>query len=138
MIGLGLVVVGLIATAWVLLLTPASRSGIAAAATLLVAGIGSGWVVSPNITMTLECVPVRMAGSAGGALQTGQRIGSAIGTAALGAVYYGVLRRRRDGSFPWRWRWRSPRPRSPCWWRLAIATPGSCGRLPACGGQRVA
>jgi EmrB/QacA subfamily drug resistance transporter len=90
-IGLAVVVIGLTATAWALLRTPPSWSGIAAAATLLVAGIGSGWVVSPNITMTLECVPVRMAGSAGGALQTGQRIGSAIGTAALGAVYYGVL-----------------------------------------------
>jgi hypothetical protein len=41
--------------------------------------------------MTLRCVPVHMAGSAGGALQTGQRIGSAIGTAALAGVFYAVL-----------------------------------------------
>ena len=32
-----------------------------------------------------------MAGSAGGALQTGQRIGGAIGTAALPGVFYAVL-----------------------------------------------
>ena len=32
-----------------------------------------------------------MAGSAGGALQTGQRIGAAIGTAALPGVFYALL-----------------------------------------------
>jgi hypothetical protein len=48
-------------------------------------------VTSPNITLTLESVPVRMAGAAGGALQTAQRIGSAIGTAALAGVFYMVL-----------------------------------------------
>jgi MFS family permease len=90
-LGLALVAVGLAATALVLLLAPTSWTGPAVVVTLLVAGIGGGWVISPNTTMTLRCVPVRMAGSAGGALQTGQRIGSAIGTAALAAVYYGVL-----------------------------------------------
>ena len=41
--------------------------------------------------MTLHDVPVRMAGSAGGALQTGQRFGAAIGTATLPALFYLVL-----------------------------------------------
>ena len=41
--------------------------------------------------MTLRDVPVEMAGSAGGALQTGQRFGAAIGTAALPGVFYAVL-----------------------------------------------
>ena len=58
---------------------------------LAVAGIGGGWVITPNTTMTLRCVPVTMAGSAGGALQTGQRIGGAIGTAALPGVFYAML-----------------------------------------------
>jgi EmrB/QacA subfamily drug resistance transporter len=89
--GLGMVVVGLGATAAVFLLAPPSAVGWAAALPLLVGGIGGGWVVAPNTTMTLRCVPVRMAGSAGGALQTGQRIGSAIGTAALTGVFYAVL-----------------------------------------------
>jgi MFS family permease len=56
-----------------------------------VAGIGGGAVISPNITLTLECVPPQMGGAAAGALQTGQRIGSAIGTATLAAVFYSVL-----------------------------------------------
>jgi hypothetical protein len=46
---------------------------------------------SPNITLTLENVPVRMAGAAGGALQTVQRIGAAIGTATLATIFYHVL-----------------------------------------------
>ena len=46
---------------------------------------------SPNVTLTLENVPVRMAGAASGALQTVQRIGAAIGTATLATVFYHVL-----------------------------------------------
>ncbi|WP_300642579.1 MFS transporter [Nocardioides sp.] len=56
---------------------------------LLVAGLGGGAVISPNITLTLDEVPPRMGGAAGGALQTGQRIGSALGT-ALGITAYTV------------------------------------------------
>ncbi|MEZ5097850.1 MAG: MFS transporter [Nocardioides sp.] len=54
---------------------------------LLVAGLGGGAVVSPNFTLTLERVPPRMGGAAGGALQTGQRIGSALGAALLMTAY---------------------------------------------------
>jgi len=86
-IGLITVVVGLVATALVLLWAPAW----AVAPTLLVAGVGSGLVISPNITMSLRNVPVSMAGAAGGALQTGQRVGGAVGTALLPGLYYVVL-----------------------------------------------
>lgn len=55
--------------------------------TLLLAGLGGGAVVSPNITLTLAEVPPRMGGAAGGALQTGQRIGASIGAAVLVTVY---------------------------------------------------
>jgi hypothetical protein len=48
-------------------------------------------VTSPNVTLTLAAVPVRMAGAAGGALQTAQRIGAAIGTALLASLFYRVL-----------------------------------------------
>ena len=54
---------------------------------LLVAGLGGGGVVSPNFTLSLAEVPPRMGGAAGGALQTGQRIGSSIGAALLMTVY---------------------------------------------------
>jgi hypothetical protein len=39
------------------------------------------------MTLTLAEVPPRMGGAAGGALQTGQRIGSSIGAALLVTVY---------------------------------------------------
>ena len=48
-------------------------------------------VTSPNVTLSLQHVPVQMAGAAGGALQTAQRIGSAIGTAVLATIFYRVL-----------------------------------------------
>jgi hypothetical protein len=48
-------------------------------------------VISPNLTLTLSQVPVERAGSAGGVLQTGQRIGSAAGIAVTGSVFYNQL-----------------------------------------------
>ena len=60
---------------------------------LLVAGLGGGMVTAPNVTLALQHVPVWMAGAAGGALQTAQRIGSAIGTAVLATIFYQVLTR---------------------------------------------
>lgn len=93
-IGLSCVAIGLVGSAVALHGAPAASAEWAAALPLLVAGIGSGAVISPNVTLTLECVPPLMGGAAAGALQTGQRIGSAIGTAALAAVFYGVLSQR--------------------------------------------
>ncbi len=54
---------------------------------LLLAGLGGGGVISPNFTLTLAEVPPRMGGAAGAALQTGQRIGSALGAALLVTAY---------------------------------------------------
>jgi EmrB/QacA subfamily drug resistance transporter len=89
--GLTTTVVGLAATALLLRHVGGDLAAWAAAAPLLLAGLGGGMVTSPNVTLTLESVPVQMAGAAGGALQTAQRIGSAIGTALLAAVFYRVL-----------------------------------------------
>jgi EmrB/QacA subfamily drug resistance transporter len=90
-LGLTGVTVGLAAVALVLLLVPPASAGLAVAAPMLLAGIGGGLVISPNLTLTLRCVPVRSAGSAGGALQTGQRIGAAVGTAGLAGLFYATL-----------------------------------------------
>jgi len=89
--GLAAVTVGLAGSALVLRHVDGDAAAWAAAGPLLVGGLGGGMVTSPNITLTLESVPVRMAGVAGGALQTAQRIGSAIGTASLAGVFYAVL-----------------------------------------------
>lgn len=85
--GLSLITIGLAAVAVVVRLAPQDMIGGVIALPLLVAGIGGGAVISPNTTLTLECVPNRIAGVAGGALQTGQRIGTAIGTAVLATVF---------------------------------------------------
>lgn len=58
--------------------------------TLMLTGIGQGLVVSPNQTLTLSEVPLRYAGSAGGVLQTGQRIGTSIGIAVITSLAFGV------------------------------------------------
>ena len=89
--GLAAVAVGLAAAALVLRHVGGDAAAWATAGPLLVAGLGGGMVTSPNITLTLESVPVRMAGVAGGTLQTAQRIGSAIGTATLAGIFYAVL-----------------------------------------------
>ncbi|MGW4484473.1 MFS transporter [Amycolatopsis sp. NPDC004368] len=89
--GLSLVAVGLLLVALVVELVPPSAAGPAVALPLLVGGIGGGMVLAPNTTLTLECVPPSMAGVAGGALQTGQRIGTAIGTAVLASVFQSVV-----------------------------------------------
>jgi len=91
--GLAVVTLGLCAAALVLRRVHGDAAALATAAPLLIGGIGGGMVTSPNITLTLEAVPVRMAGAAGGALQTAQRVGSAIGTALLALVFYQMLGR---------------------------------------------
>ena len=54
---------------------------------LLLAGLGAGAVVSPNQTLALNDVPPAMGGAAGAALQTGQRVGAALGSALIVTVY---------------------------------------------------
>jgi EmrB/QacA subfamily drug resistance transporter len=70
---------------------PGSDVALWTALPLLIAGLGGGLVISPNLTLTLSKVPVARAGSAGGLLQTGQRIGSAAGIAVTGSVFYSQL-----------------------------------------------
>ncbi|HET6633868.1 MAG TPA: MFS transporter [Streptomyces sp.] len=70
---------------------PGPNAGFAVAAPLLLAGVGGGCVIAPNQTLTLAAVPPAQGGSAGGVLQTGQRIGSAVGIATVGSVFFSRL-----------------------------------------------
>ncbi|GAA1368058.1 MFS transporter [Catellatospora chokoriensis] len=90
-IGLGLVAIGLVGVEVAVELVPGRHDGWATALPLLIAGIGSGLVIAPNQTLTLAEVPVVGAGSAGGVLQTGQRIGAAVGIAVVGAVFFATV-----------------------------------------------
>ncbi|MER7442948.1 MFS transporter [Micromonospora avicenniae] len=89
--GLLAVVVGLAATWLALREFPHAPAPWVTAGPLLLAGIGSGLVIAPNQTLTLSQVPVPQAGSGAGMLQTGQRIGSAAGIAAVGSAFFASL-----------------------------------------------
>jgi MFS family permease len=90
-VGLVASAIGLVATALVVRHVGGDAAAWVTAGPLLIAGIGGGMVTSPNITLTLQFVPVAMAGAAGGALQTAQRIGAAVGVAVLASIYYRAL-----------------------------------------------
>jgi hypothetical protein len=54
-------------------------------------GCGQGALITPNQTLALMDVDPQMGSTAGGVLQTGQRIGLAIGQALIGAVFFSSL-----------------------------------------------
>ena len=86
--GLLLVVVGFVGALVAVSLVPERGTGWATLVPLLVGGLGAGLVISPNQALTLSEVPVERAGTAGGLLQVGQRIGAAVGIAAVGSVFF--------------------------------------------------
>ncbi len=68
-----------------------SDAAVALALPLFVMGIGSGAVITPNQTLSLAKVDPLTGSTAGGVLQTSQRIGSAIGQAVIGAAFFAAL-----------------------------------------------
>ncbi|UNX54566.1 MFS transporter [Georgenia sp. TF02-10] len=58
---------------------------------LALAGLGNGTVISPNQALTLADVPVAQGGTAGGVLQTTQRIGAAVGIAVIASAFFATL-----------------------------------------------
>jgi len=91
-LGMGSVVVGLLLSAGVILLHDSwGFSEWWLVLTLGFVGLGQGAVVSPNQTLTLAEVPLEYAGSAGGVMQPGQRVGTAVGIAMITAVAYGMV-----------------------------------------------
>ncbi len=65
--------------------------GLKLAPAFLLAGLGGGFVITPNVTLTLAEVDPAEAGSGGGMLQTAQRVGSAIGVAVILAQFFAAL-----------------------------------------------
>ncbi|RFU40898.1 MFS transporter [Actinomadura logoneensis] len=89
--GLALVLLGLVLTWIAVEVHPGGGAAWWTALPLLVAGVGSGLVISPNQTITLSEVPFQQGGSAAGVLQTGQRVGTAVGIAAVGSVFFAAV-----------------------------------------------
>ncbi|WP_232527824.1 MFS transporter [Microbacterium suaedae] len=63
------------------------------AAVLIVGGIGGGYVISPNQTLTLAEIPPSEGGLAGSVGQLGQRVGNAIGAAIALSLFYSTIYR---------------------------------------------
>ena len=91
-LGAGLVAIGLIGVWLVLLLVPATDlTSWDLLGPLLVAGVGSGFFIAPNVQFIVATVDPSEAGAASGVISTMQRIGSAIGIAVIGSVFFGNL-----------------------------------------------
>lgn len=60
--------------------------------TLAFVGIAQGAIISPNQALTMLEVPEAASGSAGGVMQTAQRIGTAVGIAMMTAIFFATLR----------------------------------------------
>ncbi|MHA7134150.1 MFS transporter [Oerskovia turbata] len=90
--GLVVVLLGLAGTILAIRASGDARApaGWGIALTMMITGIGSGTVISPNQTLTLARVPVELAGVAGSMLQLGQRVGSAMGIAVVLSTYYSL------------------------------------------------
>jgi EmrB/QacA subfamily drug resistance transporter len=84
---------GIGAVALASLATSAAGSGgaLLLAPALFVMGAGSGAIITPNQALTLMEVDPVTGSTAGGVLQTAQRIGLAIGQAVIGAVFFANL-----------------------------------------------
>lgn len=67
---------------------------------MMVAGVGSGLIISPNQALTLEDVPRGLAGIAAALLQTFQRLGTAIGLAVVTTVYFVASSGRSQAANP--------------------------------------
>lgn len=64
---------------------------------LVICGFGLGVAISPMFQTVLSGVPSRDAGSGAGALQSFQQIGSAIGIAIVGQIFFSALAHRLSG-----------------------------------------
>ena len=76
---------------------PGQHAAIALALPMFVMGCGSGCLITPNQTLTLADVDPVVGSTAGGVLQTAQRIGLAIGQGVIGAVFFAAV---GDGAGP--------------------------------------
>lgn len=67
-------------------------------ATLSLLGVAQGFIVSPNQTLSLIEVPAHVSGVAGAVMQTGQRVGTSVGTAIITSTLFGVA-----AAYSWNW-----------------------------------
>jgi len=89
--GLVIVIVGIGALLASATLAPPSTAAWFMAGSTLIGGIGGGFVISPNQTLTLSEIPPEEGSAAGSIAQLGQRIGTAVGIALVTAVFFATV-----------------------------------------------
>lgn len=91
-VGVALVTIGLI---WIwlvmLLTTPGELTNWHLLPPLFIAGLGSGFFIAPNVSFIVATVDRSEAGGASGVVGVMQRVGSAVGIAVIGSVFFGTL-----------------------------------------------
>jgi EmrB/QacA subfamily drug resistance transporter len=91
-IGTAAVTIGL---AWVwlvfLLTDPSDLTNWELILPLLIAGLGNGLFIAPNAQFIVATVDRSEAGAASGVISAMQRVGSAVGIAVIGSVFFGTL-----------------------------------------------
>ena len=98
LIGSALVIVGLSGLIVTIHLVGDTLAGIDLAPTLLIGGLGSGLVIAPLIGVILGNVDPHQAGAASGVLNTGQRVGAAIGVAIIGIAFFSLIGSTADSA----------------------------------------
>ena len=76
---------------WSVSTVPDQHAGLVLAGPLFVMGLGSGALITPNQALTLMDVDPVVGSTAGGVLQTAQRVGLAVGQAVIGAVFFAAV-----------------------------------------------
>ena len=76
---------------------PGAHAALWLAVPLFVMGCGGGGVITPNQALTLMEVDPVAGSTAGGVLQTAQRIGLALGQAVIGAAFFASIDHRTTG-----------------------------------------
>ena len=72
-------------------LTSPEHAAYALAVPLFLMGLGNGAVITPNQALTLAEVDPVVGSTAGGVLQTAQRVGLAVGQAVIGAAFFAAV-----------------------------------------------
>lgn len=97
-IGCGMMAIGLIGYLAALLIAGTSINLWLLMLPFIVAGAGNGLVIAPVQDFVIASVEKRRVGTASGIFSTAQRIGSAMGIAVVGSIFFTVIRHSHSGS----------------------------------------
>jgi EmrB/QacA subfamily drug resistance transporter len=90
-IGCSMLAIGLLLVLLMLHIGGATISAWMLTIPLLIGGLGNGLFIAPNQDFILAGVPRQDAGSASGMLATAQRVGSALGIATVGTLFFSTI-----------------------------------------------